>query len=93
MCREQCACVPVTSNIICFRYIYERVSESDLGKLNRLILGDMFQINFRMISDTTIKGKYMLRACNVNHRTRRIDFNWLVEENKKSGEKHILQFI
>jgi len=85
--------VNVASNIVCFRYIDERVSELDLEKLNRLILGDMFQINFGMISDTTIKGKYLLRACNVNHRTRRQDFNWLVEEIKKSGQKHISKFI
>jgi hypothetical protein len=40
-----------------------------------------------MISDTTIKGKYMLRACNVNHRTRREDFDRLVTEIKRLGEK------
>jgi aromatic-L-amino-acid decarboxylase len=79
---------PVSSNTVCFRYISEGLSEPDVEKLNRMILGDMWQINFAMISDTTIKGKYTLRVCNVNHRTRKHDFEWLVDEIKKSGEKH-----
>jgi glutamate/tyrosine decarboxylase-like PLP-dependent enzyme len=80
---------PVSSNIVCFRYISDGLSEDELEKLNRLILGDMWNINMAMISDTTIKGKYSLRVCNVNHRTRKYDFDWLVEEIKKSGEKQL----
>jgi len=83
---------PVTSNIVCFRYRPNGLSEPELEKLNRLILGDMWQINLGMISDTTVKGKYTLRVCNVNHRTVKQDFKWLVEEMKKSGDKHITQF-
>jgi len=71
--------VPVASNIVCFRYICGGLDESEVEKLNRRILGELWKINLWMISDTTIKGKYMLRACNVNHRTRYTDFDELVE--------------
>ena len=43
--------------------------------------------NYLGVSDTTIKGRYALRACNVNHRTRMEDFDWLVARVKMLGEK------
>jgi hypothetical protein len=39
-----------------------------------------------IISDTSIKGRYALRVCNVNHRSRREDFEYLVSEVKRLGE-------
>lgn len=79
--------VPVVSNIVCFRYIYDGLNEADIEKLNRTILGELWKINPWMISDTTIKGKYMLRACNVNHRSRREDFDFLVDEIRNIGAR------
>jgi len=71
---------PVASNIVCFRYIYDGLTEVDVEKLNRMILSELWKINLWMISDTTIKGKYMLRACNVNHRTKYTDFDVLLKQ-------------
>ena len=85
--------IPVVSNIVCFRYIHDGLSEADIEKLNKMILGELWKINLWMISDTTIKGKYMLRACNVNHRTRREDFNILVDNIKKIGTKMVKELI
>jgi len=78
---------PVVSNIVCFRYVHDGLNESDIENLNRMILGELWKINFWMISDTTIKGQYMLRVCNVNHRSRRADFNLLVDNIKKIGAR------
>ena len=78
---------PVVSNIVCLRYCREGLTESELEKLNRMILSELWKISLWMISDATIKGKYMLRACNVNNRTRREDFDYLVNEIKKIGAK------
>jgi hypothetical protein len=64
---------------VCFRYIHDGLNEADSEKLNRLILRELWKINFWMISDTTTKGRYMLRACNVNHRTKYADFDVLLE--------------
>lgn len=80
---------PVTSNIVCFRYKPEGLAEKELERLNTMINRDLNQISFWMISDTTIKRKYMLRACNVNHRSQRKDFEHLVELVKKIGIQHL----
>jgi len=78
---------PVASNIACFRYKVEGFSEAALEKLNRSIMMDLWKINPMMITDTTVKGKYMLRVCNVNNKTQREDFDFLINEIKKIGEK------
>lgn len=77
---------PVVSNIVCFRYIHDGLDEADVEKLNRMILGELWKINLFMITDTTIKGRYMLRACNVNHRSQREDFDILVERITSIGK-------
>ena len=76
---------PVTSNIVCFRYHPHGLSENALTQLNKLIYDALSRINFLMVSDTIIKGTYMLRACNVNHRSRKQDFEFLVKEVKHAG--------
>ena len=81
---------PVVSNVVCFRFRPADLDESKTEKLNRLILGEINKKAFLMISDTTIKGKYMLRACNVNHRTKRCDMDFLVREVKKIGHRQLL---
>lgn len=78
---------PVASNIVCFRYVHDGYSQSELEALNRRILGELWKSNFFIVSDTTVKGRYTLRACCVNHRSRREDFDFLVGEVKRLGEK------
>ena len=78
--------VPVVSNVVCFRYRREEMSEVDVEGINRMILGELWKINFGMISDTVLDGVYMLRACNVNHRSRYSDFDVLVERIKNIGD-------
>ena len=77
---------PVVSNVVCFRYVHDDVDESDIEGLNRLILNELWKINGLMISSTTINGRYMLRACNVNHRSTYSDFDILVERITSIGE-------
>jgi aromatic-L-amino-acid decarboxylase len=76
---------PVASNIVCFRYRPKGLDEHELEELNRKIFDELNRRSFWMVSDTTIKGSYMLRACNVNHRTRREDLEFLVKEVKEIG--------
>jgi glutamate/tyrosine decarboxylase-like PLP-dependent enzyme len=80
---------PVASNVVCFRYKLEGLDEAELERLNKIIAGDINKVSFWMVSDTTIKSRFMLRACNVNHRSRRSDFYYLVDLVKKLGEKHL----
>jgi len=78
-------CAPVESNIVCFRYEPEGLGEEQLEKLNRSILASLSEITRGVASDTWIKGRYVLRVCNVNHRSSRSDFEWLVHEVKRLG--------
>jgi len=80
---------PVASNVVCFRYQPKGLDEVELERLNRMIADGLNQVSFWMVSDTTIKGRFMLRACNVNHRSRREDFDYLVDLVKKLGEKYL----
>ena len=78
---------PAVSNIVCFRYTRDGLSEGELEELNRSIMGRIRMSDFGIISDTSIKGKYMLRACCVNHRSKRKDFDYLVRKLKEIGEE------
>ena len=78
---------PVVSNIVCFRYKPGKLVDKKLDRLNQLIYRDINERSFWMISDTIIKGRYMLRACNVNHRSQKQDFDFLVKEVKSTGER------
>ena len=85
---------PVVSNIVCFRYNPGNLDETQLEKLNKQIAHMLWvTVNFWIVSDTTIKGKYTLRACNVNNRSRREDFDFLVNEIKKIGAKLEKEFL
>ena len=78
---------PVTSNVVCFRYNPGGFDESQLMDLNKTILGELWKVHFGVVSDTTVKGRYTLRACCVNHRTRYEDFDWLVNKVNRLGYK------
>ena len=80
---------PVVSNIVCFRYNPGGLSEEELEKLNRMILGGLWNELMGYISDTTLKGKYMLRACNVNHRSKYTDFDVFIEKMITIGDMFI----
>jgi glutamate/tyrosine decarboxylase-like PLP-dependent enzyme len=77
---------PVESNIVCFRYRPAGLDVGQVDEINRRILRAIMGSFIVMFSDTTIKGRYALRVCNVNHRTRREDFDLLVSEVKRLGE-------
>jgi aromatic-L-amino-acid decarboxylase len=82
---------PIVSNIVCFRFKPNNLNEKELEELNKKILNDINERAFLMISDTTIKGKYMLRACNVNNKSKREDILSMFDEVKKTGEKNLLR--
>jgi aromatic-L-amino-acid decarboxylase len=78
---------PVESNAITFRYKPKELSEKATEKLNKEIYKSISDDSFWIISDTTLKGKYSLRACNVNHRSHFEDFDYLFSLVKNLGEK------
>lgn len=80
---------PVVSNVVCFRFKSPGLSEDETERVNKKLMDEINKKAFWMISDTTVKGIYMLRACNVNHRTKMEDMAFLVGEVKRLGHKHL----
>ena len=77
---------PVSLNVVCFRYARTGTDETALDALNKEILVELQEQGIAVLSGTTVRGKYALRAANTNHRTRREDFDLLVREVRRIGE-------
>jgi aromatic-L-amino-acid decarboxylase len=75
---------PVSLNVVCFRYLADGLSEEALRELNSEILMHLW-IGGMVPSYTTLNGKYTLRLCITNHRSKKEDFDRLVEEVKRIG--------
>jgi len=71
---------PVSLNVVCFRFISEALSESELNELNEEILMRLHEGGIAIPSYTMLQGRYAIRVAIVNHRSRRADFDRLVEE-------------
>ena len=77
----------VTLNVVCFRYTRPGLDEIALDNLNRQILVEVQEGGIAVPSGTTIQGKYVLHVANTNHRSRREDFDFLVREVIRIGNR------
>ena len=73
---------PLSMNIVCFRYLPRSTQAEDV---NREIMLRLQESGMAVISDTTIRGRYCLRAALTNHRTRTEDIEQLVEDVLRTG--------
>jgi glutamate/tyrosine decarboxylase-like PLP-dependent enzyme len=78
---------PVTLNIVCFRYVAPEMDDATLDELNKQIVIELQEQGIAVLSGTIIKGKYVLRAANMNHRSRQEDFDILVREMIRTGKE------
>ncbi len=78
---------PVTLNVVCFRYITPDLDDTALDELNRQIVIELQEQGIAMPSGTIVKGKYVIRVANTNHRSRREDFDVLVREAIRIGKE------
>ncbi|HVP43426.1 MAG TPA: pyridoxal-dependent decarboxylase [Terriglobales bacterium] len=67
---------PVELSAVCFRY----TRGDDLNGLNAAILRRVIERGRVYLSNTTLRGKFALRACFVNHRTVESDVDAIIEE-------------
>lgn len=77
----------VTLNIVCFRYVAPEMDDAALDELNKQIVIELQEQGIAVLSGTIIKGKYVLRAANMNHRSRQEDFDILVREVIRTGKE------
>lgn len=71
---------PVPLNIVCFRYVDHEMDESALNELNCEILMQIQEQGIAVPSSTLLDGKFAIRVAITNHRSRREDFDLLVNK-------------
>jgi aromatic-L-amino-acid/L-tryptophan decarboxylase len=78
---------PTSLNIVCFRYAPPDVAKSELNAVNEEILLRLQEAGIAVPSATTLGGRFALRCANVNHRSRRADFETLVNAVVRIGRE------
>ena len=78
---------PRTMNIVCFRYRATGASEDATDALNREVLLRLQESGEFVLSGTVLSGSYALRVANTNHRSRRQDFEDLLQCVLKLGRE------
>jgi aromatic-L-amino-acid/L-tryptophan decarboxylase len=81
----------VPLNVVCFRYTTTGWSEEKLNALNREVLMRLQESGIAVVSSTMLDGKFALRAANTNHRSRRGDFEMLVEAVGRIGAEVVAE--
>ena len=82
---------PAPLNIVCFRYAAPGRDEPALTALNQGILADLQEQGIAVPSSTVLDGRFALRVAICNHRSRREDFDLLVEETLRLGRSRAAQ--
>jgi len=78
---------PVPLNVVCFRYINPGLSDNEHDRLNQEILVELQELGIAVLSGSWIKDRYVMRIGHTNHRSKRSDFNFLVEEVVRFGKQ------
>lgn len=81
--------VPASLNIVCFRYRGALTDPEALDVLNKELLVRLHESGVAAPSYTVIRGKYAIRVCITNHRSRREDFDLLVDEVLRLGREMV----
>jgi glutamate/tyrosine decarboxylase-like PLP-dependent enzyme len=78
---------PIGLDIICFRFNPGRLDDETLNALNKEILIQLQEQGICAPSYTTLHGRYCLRVAIANHRSVQDDFDVLVKEVVRIGQK------
>ena len=78
---------PAPLNIVCFRYKAGGLNLAELNQLNQELLVRLHESGLAAPSYTTLNGIYALRVANTNQRSRRDDFDLLVEAVLRLGHQ------
>ena len=78
---------PVPLNVVNFRYRAEGLDGQALDKLNARILVALQERGIAVPSSTVLKGRFAIRVCITNHRSRREDFEALVQATLALGRE------
>ena len=76
---------PVSLNIVCFRFAPDGMDGARLDSINEEILFSLQESGAAVPSSTMLSGRFSIRVCICNHRTRREDLDLLVKEVLERG--------
>jgi glutamate/tyrosine decarboxylase-like PLP-dependent enzyme len=77
----------VSMNIVCYRWNPGGIGGDQLNAVNKEILMRLQEEGIAAPSYTLLDGKYAIRVCITNHRSRREDFEVLVRETMRVGRE------
>ena len=77
----------VSLNIVCYRWNPGNMDEQELNAANKEILMRMHEEGVALPSYTLLDGGYAIRVAITNHRSRREDFDALVDASVRLGMK------
>jgi aromatic-L-amino-acid decarboxylase len=77
----------VSMNIVCYRYNPGGLGDPELNILNKEILVRLQEEGIASPSYTLLKGRYAIRVAISNHRSRREDFEALVQATVRLGRE------
>jgi aromatic-L-amino-acid decarboxylase len=78
---------PVPLNIVCFRFAPARLDQQGLNRINEEILLRIQESGLAVPSGTRIGDEFALRVAITNHRSKREDFDLLVEACSRIGRE------
>jgi glutamate/tyrosine decarboxylase-like PLP-dependent enzyme len=76
---------PAPLNVVCFRYVVPGADDQTLNALNKEILLRIQESGLAIPSQTLLNGKFAIRVAVTNHRSRREDFDLLVQAVVDTG--------
>lgn len=82
---------PVTMNIVCYRFCNQHLSADELNTVNKEILIQLQEQGIASPSSTLLQGRFAIRVCIVNQRTKKSDLDLLLQETIRIGEEIIKQ--
>lgn len=78
---------PVTMSIVCFQFVKDGISDEITNKVNEEIIIRLQEQGIASPSSTILNGKYCMRVCIVNHKTKKNDLDELISWSVKIGNQ------
>ena len=80
---------PVGLSIVCFRYAPARLRGDDkrLDALNQRVMEEIQASGAAFVTQTTLRGRFVLRACILHYATTEADLATLVDVVRETGER------
>ncbi len=84
---------PAALNVVCFRFRADDLDDDALNRLNRELLIRVQESGAAIVTGTMLNGNQAIRMCNVNHRSRREDFDLLTSAVVRIGKELLAESV